>query len=282
MSAYSDLVAATPGLRHFWKLDDSGSTAVDAKGTASGTYQGTTTARVNGRVEGDLARSFDGVTGFVRIPNASISGNWWLSAYSVEAIVLPVSAPRGPSIFTNQFTGANAGASNLPVTMGFGHNEGASGSSRFKGGGHINQIGWEVAAEGSNVPLDWQRILLTYDGTTWRLYRNGAFIASLARVNTLGASTLDWFIGRRHDATSDVPYFPGRIQHVAFYDRALTAQEDTDHQNALGPVAQYQPRLVANADTLASRAALSVPMPPRRVPPKKGQLWPRKNVQRGY
>jgi hypothetical protein len=62
----------------------------------------------------------------------------------------------------------------------------------------------------------------TYDGTTWRLYRNGAEIASAAAPGTALATTSgDWAIGSTGNGWEGL--FNGAVDEVAIYDKALSA-----------------------------------------------------------
>jgi len=71
----------------------------------------------------------------------------------------------------------------------------------------------------------------TYDGTAWRLYRNGAEIA--VEPSTVGAVPVasDWAIGARAPGVPPcVPepaerFFNGAIDDVRIYRRALDADE---------------------------------------------------------
>lgn len=68
----------------------------------------------------------------------------------------------------------------------------------------------------------------TYDGTTWRLYRNGVQIASAAAAQ--GALTVtngDWAIGSTGQGWEQ--YFTGKIDEVAIYSSALSANTIAAH-----------------------------------------------------
>lgn len=66
----------------------------------------------------------------------------------------------------------------------------------------------------------WVQLTGVYDGTHWRLYRNGAEIASAAATaDALAASTGDWAIGSTGNGWEGL--FKGAIDEVAIYDTAL-------------------------------------------------------------
>ena len=72
----------------------------------------------------------------------------------------------------------------------------------------------------------WVHLAGVYDGTTWRLYRNGVQVGS--SVQAVGAVTVttNWCIGARGDGTSR--WFAGSIDDVRIYKRALSAAEIAD------------------------------------------------------
>ncbi len=77
----------------------------------------------------------------------------------------------------------------------------------------------------------WVHLAGVYDGTTWRLYRNGVQVSSAAQA--VGAVTVaaGWAIGARGDGTSR--WYAGAIDDVRIYKRALSATEIADlHQGA--------------------------------------------------
>ncbi len=70
----------------------------------------------------------------------------------------------------------------------------------------------------------WTHIAIVWDGTTWRLYRNGSQIASAA--STIGAVTVPavgWAIGARGNGTER--FFDGLIDEVRIYNRGLSPTE---------------------------------------------------------
>jgi hypothetical protein len=89
------------------------------------------------------------------------------------------------------------------------------------------------AARGTSAPIppedlnNWVHLVGLYDGTHWRLYRNGVEFA--ASESSLGAIEVnaDWTIGARSGGNERL--FEGSIDEVAIYDRALAADEIADH-----------------------------------------------------
>jgi hypothetical protein len=98
----------------------------------------------------------------------------------------------------------------------------------------------------------WQHVAFTYDGTTHRLYRNGAQVASLTTTTTLVRNSATTAFGVKTNNGGTAPdtgaagYWNGKYDDFGFWNRALTAAElDEIYQGglqgrsigqALGPV----------------------------------------------
>jgi hypothetical protein len=77
----------------------------------------------------------------------------------------------------------------------------------------------------------WVHLVGTYDGTTWRLYRNGTQIASTADAKGAVASPDgEWAIGSMGSGWAD--NFSGSIDEVAIYKRSLSAAQVKAHYDA--------------------------------------------------
>jgi hypothetical protein len=77
----------------------------------------------------------------------------------------------------------------------------------------------------------WVHLAGTYDGTNWRLYRNGALVATQASgVGALVVNDADWAIGSTGNGWADA--FAGSIDEVAIYGTALSASKIQSHYNA--------------------------------------------------
>lgn len=78
---------------------------------------------------------------------------------------------------------------------------------------------------------DWIYLVGTYDGANWRLYRNGAQVASNADpVGALAVSNGGWAIGSTGNGWADA--FAGSIDEAAVYSTALTAAQVAAHYAA--------------------------------------------------
>jgi hypothetical protein len=68
----------------------------------------------------------------------------------------------------------------------------------------------------------WTHLAGTYDGATMRMYVNGVQVSSRAQTGQIAISTSPLQIG---GDTIYGQYFPGRIDEVRIYNRALSATE---------------------------------------------------------
>ena len=86
--------------------------------------------------------------------------------------------------------------------------------------------GEDVVVSGGNAETDlntWIHLAGTYDGTQWRLYRNGQEIGSLTHSQGAVEVEKNWSIGAMENGSGR--HFDGGIDDVLVYSRALTADE---------------------------------------------------------
>ena len=88
-------------------------------------------------------------------------------------------------------------------------------------GGTWGANGRLVAAPSGLTPNVWTHLAATFDGSTIRLYVDGNLVGSLAETNPIPTSTDILQIG----ANFYGEYFPGRIDEVRIYNRALSETE---------------------------------------------------------
>jgi len=74
---------------------------------------------------------------------------------------------------------------------------------------------------------NWIYLAGTYDGTTWRLYRNGAQVASAAGSGALAVNYGEWGIGATGMGWAD--NFAGAIDEAAIYNTALSSAKVASH-----------------------------------------------------
>jgi hypothetical protein len=80
---------------------------------------------------------------------------------------------------------------------------------------------------GFAIPTDdistWIHLAGTYDGTAWRLYRNGRQLA--VSVDTIGAVLVNGNWGIAGNAACDARFFQGNIDDLRLYKRGLSPEE---------------------------------------------------------
>ena len=77
---------------------------------------------------------------------------------------------------------------------------------------------------------------MTYTSNTTRLYINGGLVGSRASMALRTSSTnMPFVVGGSYAGTSPPTFlYDGRMDEVAFYDKALTAEQLTTHANTAG------------------------------------------------
>jgi hypothetical protein len=178
-------------------------------------------------------------------PSLNISGQITLEAWVKPAAVQGETAriishgPKTPSNFltavtipdnavtnsTEVFlridgTGANYTVGSIEITY----------TNAFEVGSNIYSASFPIPA-GDLGGSDWIHLVGTYDGANWKLYRNGAQVASQpATVGALAVDSADWAIGSTGNGWAD--NFAGGIDEVAIYDKALTLSQVAAHHMA--------------------------------------------------
>lgn len=199
------------GLVSRWKLDEgSGTTARDAV-TASGndaTLSGGTTWTKTGfpaaKYTNAAALTFDGNDG---IANLGVKGIPALDQAMSIALWVNYSAA---SATTQPFIGFGAsGAGRLKVGFNGGQ------LAAWKGAGSTPLVSGAAPAGG------WHHLAYTFDGTTRRLYVDGAEKNSSTMAGETGA------VAEGHIGSYGTQHFPGTLDEVRVYKRALTASEVT-------------------------------------------------------
>ena len=212
-SPYRDTVLAD-GASAYWRLGElHGTTAADEKGAYNGRYMNGPTLGQVGALSGDPnpAVTFDGVNDYVRVPyNAALNA----SVLSVETWVFPTGragAYRTIVASRNWPKGWVLYAADNN-TWEFWLNSGAG----------------MVVLSGPAVALNaWTHLVGTFDGTTARFYVNGALVRSGTPTSYTPNSSQTLNIGRGESTG----YFPGRIDEVSVYSRALSASQVQAHYN---------------------------------------------------
>ncbi|HKC49220.1 MAG TPA: LamG-like jellyroll fold domain-containing protein, partial [Myxococcota bacterium] len=112
-------------------------------------------------------------------------------------------------------------------------NANTAGNHVGSGGTFNNDCCTVVEGPSGLAASQWTHLASTYDGTTLRLYANGTLVASLPRTGTLEVNGSPLRIG---GDTYPGEFFPGLIDNLRIYNRALTAAEiQQDMITPVGP-----------------------------------------------
>jgi hypothetical protein len=196
------------GLVSRWKMDDGNGNTVKDAVTATGndgTISGGTTWTQNGfpgaKYQNGGALTFNGTDGVV-----DLAGKGLPAIDQAQSFALWVNYSSVPSK-TSPVIGFGASGTGR-IKLGF--NTGAFGA--WKGNGDVMVMG---AAPSSG----WHHLAYTFDGTTRRLYVDGA---EKGNSNTAGDSGA---IAEGHIGSYGTQHFAGTLDEVRVYKRALTASE---------------------------------------------------------
>ncbi|MGB7220840.1 MAG: LamG-like jellyroll fold domain-containing protein, partial [Vicinamibacterales bacterium] len=203
--------------------EGAGTTTADSSGSANNGTITSATWTTAGKFGSALR--FNGTSALVTVPNSSSLA--LTTRMTVEAWVMPAVAPSGWRTILHKnvdrfylFAGSET---NMPATGG-----------TFTAGNQ-NTVGPSALAV--NV---WTHLAGTFDGTTVRLYVNGAQVASQPQTTPLTTSTGSLQIG----GSGYGEYFDGWIDELRIYNVALTAaQIQTDMNTAIGGGAPGVPDL---------------------------------------
>ncbi len=214
---------STSGLVGYWPMngpDVSSTTAYDRSGQGNnGTLTNGPTPTI-GKV--GQALDFNGSTNYVDLGIPSSLNLASANKFTLSAWVYPTSAPNGVGVISEMYTPTST---TVQYEIGFDQNLGAVTGSKLAVGFYDGS--WRIVKDSGNIELNqWAFISGTWDGTTLRLYKNGVEINSSTPGGSLPSSNFDKVvIGKRHDVGGLTNFFPGKIDEVRIYNRALTAAE---------------------------------------------------------
>jgi hypothetical protein len=211
---FATVASIPPGLIALWRGETDAS---DLIGEHHGTFFAGAAATVpsvtaSGKVGG--AFNFDG-TVHVRVPDSAALKPAQLTA---EVWVFPI-APSG-TIIARGFSTSDFDTWYLGLS--------SSRNSEFIS--HDNHL-----LKGPPIPLnEWTHLAISFDGTTKRIYVNGAEAASSGGLGALvyDAAVVPVTIGSDWASNVSSARFNGRIDEVSLYNRALTADEILGIYNA--------------------------------------------------
>lgn len=239
MSTYSDAVLAD-GARSLWRLNEpapaggeNSTQATDAgpAGVAALLVNNfALTYQVTGAIEGDSDKAISNS----RSGQLQASGVYAFSGqatFSIEAWVkVSSSYPAAATI---------AGHYDEPFGVWEGY------ALRWTGSAFSalrrNTSFTDTATGPANPTLGvWHHVVMTYDGTTIRLYQNGALVASQASTLSISLSfgNGNTFIAWSDGGTSDPDGFVGALDELAVYESAISASDILEHYQIAYDVAE--------------------------------------------
>jgi uncharacterized repeat protein (TIGR01451 family) len=202
--------------RGFWRLGDLAGSATAADASGNGL-----TAAVDpgvslgqpGALAGDTAATFNGGGAAVVTPASPLLD--LSSAVSVEAWVRPTAAGQNGGIFEKTVSGWVNSQYMLMLEAGV---------AKFR---VRTSAGALSPVDGPVLPINtWSHLVGTFDGTTLRLYVNGALAASAAATGPLASGSGPAYLGR---LGQNLYPFQGSIDEVAVFANALSAERVRAH-----------------------------------------------------
>lgn len=200
----------------YWRLDEpSGGTVADSSGSGkTGTLiGGVTLGQTGALLETNTAALFNGTTG--QISTTADAATVPPAAWTMEAWF------KGANIVRDQYIVARHNT--RPSLLVF--SSGVAGVDVFDGTTHVQLAGANVANSA------WHHLVATYDGTSLRLYVDGALSAgpTVSAVYQNTTPTDVWRIGGRSDFSSPAQC---TIDEVALYTSALSLAKIQAHYAA--------------------------------------------------
>jgi hypothetical protein len=208
----------------YWRLGEltTGSSAADAVGTVTGTYNGGSILGVPGAVQGDndTCVYFNG-TGYVGMGNTYIMGG--TSAFSIEAWVqLQAFGSNLVAFIAGNYWSNGSGDQGWGLSI---QNNGLIEFFRILNGTYQ---GPSTAV--NTMPLgQWVHLVGTYDGATMTLYMNGQSVGSAASTQSVSTTGNGFRIASNNGGSN---MWNGMIDEVAVYNYALTAAKVLAHYQA--------------------------------------------------
>lgn len=199
----------------YWRLGELHSfTAADVQGANPGEYKGDPARGAEGVLGGgNPAVSFDGEEQFVLVPDSSSLDLG--SAMTYEAWVKRASFGDG-----GQRTIVDKGSGSFLV--------------RVDGDDHlllrVNSVANLAESTTAIADEDWHHVVATVDGSTCKIYLDGADVTSPVGEGSAVANELPLVIGAVDGGTSG--YFDGILDEVAVYGMALSAAQVEAHYEA--------------------------------------------------
>lgn len=223
--SYSSTILAD-GPTAYYRLDDTASTAADSGGNnLSGTIGSSVTKSVSGLLTGDsdTAMAFPGVqnsSGAVTVPRTAL-----LEPSTTVSMEMWLRFTTTPKTYTVPMA---YGDDTVYAPYDFYFNSGKIVAQFFLSSGAL--IATSPSALSANTTY---YLAATYDGTTARLFVNGAQVASASKTGTLSGYKANFGLAIGDDAGFSDPGFAGTLDEVAVYSgKVLSAAQVQNHYNA--------------------------------------------------
>ena len=212
------ILPETPDLLALYPLDRAATGATDPVGSFHGTLTNGASITAPGQ-RGGGAVLLDGFNDYVQLGNPA--GLRFAGQITIAAWVRPNVTSLIRSIVSkgSDTSAAPNGETFLRINAG-----------AYQGGFTVDAAASVMAtgpANGADSALgdvdNWAHVAIVYDGTTWRLYRNGVEISSVASATGAPDNTSGWAIGAR--GPGDQRFYGGQIDEVRIYDRGISPAE---------------------------------------------------------
>lgn len=220
------------GLVGLWHLDESpgATTAADSSGQGNdGTLMGLdpTNAWVKGGKLGN-ALAVNGL-GYVAVPSSASIANI-TSAVTISAWVY-LDGPIDTSNYGTAVSRQIGTSVDQYYHLSLWQSDAKAHLYIMLSSGAVPQQPGSVIA---TIPKTWTHLAGTYDGAMAILYVDGAQVGAVRRTGTFPADSNPVILGGNANGTSQTvsELFPGRIDEVALYNRALDAAEIQELANA--------------------------------------------------
>ena len=217
-TTYSQTVLADSPLA-YWRLGEaSGTSAADASGNGrTGSYVASPTLGVPGALsESNTAVGFNGSSQYVNVPYTAALNP---AQFTVEAWAY---VTGGQGAYRSIVTSRDYSTNNA---RGFVIYAAADNTWQFWDGAGT---GWGIVYGPPVTLSQWTHLVGTYDGTTMRLYVNGALIGATPSGYVQNTQRPLWIATGRTESTPTF-YLPGRVDEAAVYGSALSATRVQAH-----------------------------------------------------
>jgi hypothetical protein len=217
-TSYRDVVLSEDTLVSYWRLDDKDkATAADSKGTSPGTYVRSVTLGATGALahDRDTAAQFNGVDQWVNLPQPAAVGDFTIEGWTNLT---------NPSSLNNTMYGAT-GAARLLARPGTPSSPLAAYAGVWLAG---KEYYLQPNSPAPNVNT-WVHWVLTRQGGTLTLYRNGAWIGQRTDLPPTATANISGAIGAQGGTAF---FLTGSVDDVAVYRGALSPAQVTQHYKA--------------------------------------------------